>query len=455
MKKLLLLLCLLSLSQVSQGNYIDDNLKKLSWNGIEVVWLEDNSLPTYDFSIYFKEGAFGDAKGKYGETQLMFDQLSSGTSKYKQRDILEKLEFFGSSIDSSITHEFSSVNVSGLVKDMKPTLEMMCHLFNSATFPQKKLDTYKARLKSSITNIVTKHSALANLIFRYESLKGSGYENPVKGNLKSINNITRSDLVTRLKHFNSNVVKRIYIKGPSEVLNAESIVTQDCKWKKTAFDLPLNKVAVTTGRPEILFVSIPEANQAQIRVGRIMNTSEVSQSNHELKSYSSTFLGGGFTSRLVQRLRVDKGLTYSAGSYVSEQRSYGRSGISTFTKSESIIEMLSSIQEVLKESTQKVSKANFDMSKRHIKGNYLLSLESTSDFLQNLQYFDHIGRNYSEIYKFTERIDRVTQKDLTSTIDSIFNWDNQVKLILGNKNLIKKIKKAGYKVKEIDYKNYL
>jgi zinc protease len=455
MKKLLLSLVLVCVSQISSGNYIDDNLKKLNWNGIEVVWLEDNSLPTYDFSVYFKEGAFGDSLEKFGETQLMFDQLSSGTSKYKQREILEKLEFYGANFDSSITHEFSSINVSGLVKDMKPTLKMMCHLFNSASFPEKKLESYKARIKSSIKNVVTKHSALANLIFRYESLKGSGYENPVKGNLKSIGNITRQDLISRLKHFNKNVVKRIYIKGPSEILGTESIVSNECKWNKTNHSLPLQKVAKKTGRDEILFVSIPEANQAQIRVGRIMNSSEVEVNNHELKRFTSTFLGGGFTSRLVQRLRVEKGLTYSAGSYVSEQRTYGRSGISTFTKNESIVEMLSSIRGVLKESSQGVETSVFNMSKRHIKGNYLLSLESTSDFLQNLQYFDHVGRDYSEIYKFSHNIDKITPSALKSTVNSIFNWKDQVKLILGNKNLIKKLRKAGYKVKELNYKEYL
>ena len=54
MNKILLSFCILSISQLSFGNYIDDNLKKLSWNGIEVIWLEDNSLPTYDCSIYFE-----------------------------------------------------------------------------------------------------------------------------------------------------------------------------------------------------------------------------------------------------------------------------------------------------------------------------------------------------------------------------------------------------------------
>ncbi len=437
------------------NNYLDENLKTMNWNGIEVIWLEDDSLPTYDVSIYFKEGALGDKKGLYGQTELMFAQLSSGTHRYTQKEIVESLEFFGAGYGSHVTHEYSTYSVSGLVKDFIPTMKMVCHLFDDATFPKKELKKTKRRIISGMKTIITSHPKLANHIFRYESLKGTGFEMPTTGKLKTIKRLGQKNLLNRLKHFNNAVQKRIYIKGPKQTKALKSIVINDCKWKgvKDVFTIPVVSKIPQSGK--IIFIPVPNANQAQVRVGRTLMTSEVRAKQEELKAFTANFMGGGFTSRLVQRLRVEKGLTYSAGSYASEQKNYGRSGISTFTKNETIVELLNSIKEVITESSTAIKESNFNISKKNLKGNYLLGLESTSDFLQNLLYFDHIERKYSEIYDFSDNVNKLKVTDLQKMVDQIYGWDKQTVLVLGDKSLIKKLQKAGYKVLVKKYKDYL
>ena len=115
-------------SSVNAGNYLDDNLKKLKWNDIEVVWLEDDTFPTYNFTVYFHAGALTDSKSKEGETEFMFSELTSGTTRYAKKEILEALEFYGANYGSNVTHEYATYSVSGLVKDMTPTMMMVCHL---------------------------------------------------------------------------------------------------------------------------------------------------------------------------------------------------------------------------------------------------------------------------------------------------------------------------------------
>lgn len=446
---------LLLITSANATNYLDENLKKMEWGGMDVIWLEDDSLPTYDVSIYFNEGALGDRKGLNGETELMFAQLSSGTHRYSQKEIVEALEFYGTSYGSRVTHEYSTFSVSGLVKDFVPSMKMICHLFEDATFPKKELKKTKSRVLTSKRAIVTNHSKLANSAFRYESLKGSGLEMPTTGKIKTIKKIKSNTLLKRLKYFNDSSIKRIYIKGPKDVISLKNIILKDCGWKNG------NKVAKKTiikklpASNKLIFVPVPNANQAQVRIGRIIKTDEVNAKDEELKSFTANFLGGGFTSRLVQRLRVEKGLTYSAGAYASEQKYYGRSGISTFTKNETIVDLLNAIKKVIRESSTGVDKEAFLLSKKNIKGNYLLGLESTSDFLQNLLQFDHIERDYKDIYKFSSVMDKVGSKDLEKMVSQIYSWDKQTILILGNKNLIPVLKKAGFKIRVEDYKKYL
>ncbi|MCO4752863.1 MAG: insulinase family protein [Bacteriovoracaceae bacterium] len=455
MKLLITLFAIISFG--ANANYLEDNLRKETWNGVEVIWLEDDSYPVYDVSVYFHAGAYSDAPGKYGETQLAFDLLSTGTLRYKQKEILDSLEFYGASYQASVTHEFSSYNVSGLVKDAVPTMKMVCHMFRNATYPRAELKKSVKRMKTGLRNLPSNHSGLANRIFRKESLKGTGYENPVGGTLKSIGRISSGDLKKKIEFLNDDIKKRIYIKGPKEMKALKAVFENDCKWGKREAVVKTPKATKESRRGDdktVYLAVVPKANQAQIRIGNFM-TAEESSKNHEVRDFTSQFLGGGFTSRLMQEIRVARGLTYSIGSYASEQSKYGRKGISTFTKNETIVQTLDAIKEVLRNSTNKIKEDNFQMAKRYAKGSYLFGLESTSAFLSNLIYFDHVGREYEEIYEFPGAVDSLTKDQVKKEVGKLFDPSEQLIFVLGSKKLKTDLEKAGYKVKVLNYKKYL
>lgn len=448
------LICLLSFSAFGK-NYLDENLRQLNWNGIEVVWLEDDSLPTFDVIFYFDQGALSDPKKKAGLTELMFSELTSGTKNFSQGQIIESLEFFGVSYGSRVTHEFSSFAVSGLQKNFNPSLKLVCQLFKDSQYPKKELKKSKRRILSSMKSIVSNHSALADQVFRAETMKGSGYDMPTTGLMKTIQRIGSNDLKQRLTSLNKNAFKKIYLKGGKDLLQLENIIKNDCEWKQAE---KRNTYPVVKNYPrnkELILVPVAKANQAQVRIGRMMNSDETGAAQHELKAFSAKFLGGGFSSRLVQGLRVEKGLTYSAGAYVSEQRKYGRIGIVTSTANKTIVELLKSTEKILADNISQVNEDLFKLSVNNAKGNYLLGLESSSDFLKNLMYFDHVGRKYEEIYKYSDRIGEVEPKDLQEMIKRNFNIQDQTIVILGDKSLEKPLKEAGYKIRKVKYQDYL
>lgn len=457
MKKIIICLLTLSVFNSAKANYLEDNLREENWGGVEVIWLEDDSFPLYDVSVYFQAGSFTDGPSKIGETELAFNLLTTGTTRYKQSEILDSLEFYGASYQASVTHEFSSYNVSGLVKDAVPTLKMVCHMFRNATFPKSELDKSVKRMRTGLRNLSTNHGALANRVFREVSLKGTGYEAPVGGTIKSLSRIRTKDLKEKIDYFNDNVKKRIYIKGPKELVSLKPVFENDCKWGSVSnfVDTPKVSEKETQANSKVVYLApVKGANQAQIRMGSAMSAKEASK-NFELRSFASQFLGGGFTSRLMQKVRVERGLTYSIGSYASEQKNYGRKGINTFTKNETIVETLKAIEEAIDESATAIPDEQFAMAKRYAKGSYLFGLESTSAFLSNLIYFDHIGREYEEIYKFPKRVDSFKKDQVKAMIDSLFGSSEIMTVIVGAKSLKGSLEKAGYKVKMIDYKDYL
>ncbi len=452
--KLLILICSFSLSGYSFG-FGKDRIKKLNWNGIEVTWLEDNRFPTYQAMIHFADGSLSDHPKRLGETSMMFDLVDSGTRRYSQKDISDNLEYYGASWGAFVTHESTVFEVSGLAKDMSPTMKKICHLFRDASFTGKEMDKYKRALRNAARSVVNNHSLVASNSFRELSLAGTPYSYPVGGKIKDLNGIHTNDLKRKLSYFNTKVKKKIYITGPESILGLESIIEKDCGWKGAAenYERVLSYEPKKPSKaPEIYLVTVPKANQAQVRLGRFLNEGEFE--NQELNSLSSEFLGGGFTSKLMREIRVKRGLSYTASAFAGGQRQYGRSVISTFTKVKTVKELLEVVRNVLNDiKNNGIDEAELNKAKGALAGSFPFRFEKSSAYLQQLMHLDDIHKSYDSLYHFPNVVRAFKEEDVRKNLSSLFSWENQTIVIVGPKSLAKELKEFG-KVKVVDYKTF-
>jgi zinc protease len=427
-----------------------DSVSRLKWNDLDVVWIKDDKFPKFTASIYFQDGALNDSVA--GVTQTTFDQIAAGTSKENQRELAEFFDFYGANIRNSVTHEYSVFSVQGLTKDIEPVVGKVCELFKDAQYPENELNSHLSRAKSHLKNLVTSHSSLADRVFRHVSLEGTPYSRPVEGTLKGFEKITPTILKTRLQSLNKTR-KVLYIAGPSEVKNIRKVLEKNCAWTNETKVSP-QIMAKPSSQSTIYLVPVPNANQAQIRIGRFMTPSEFTD-KHEQLQFMANFLGGGFTSKLVQELRVKRGLTYSAGSYASMQRDYGRAGISTFSKNETASEAISLIREILSDVTAgKFEEKEFTHQINHQVGGYAFGFEATNAFLGQLMLYDHQNREYKDLARYPQILSKLTPAELSSANLETFPWDRLSIVVVGDKSLEKSLSRIR-PVRIIKYEDYL
>ncbi len=442
-------LLLISLS-LGAKDFFSGKVKKLKWDNLEVIYLEDDRFPTYQFNIYFADGALSDGSVK-GVTSAAFNFMTLGTRRFNRQDIADNLEFYGTSYGSNVTHEFSSYSVSGLVKDIGPTVKKICHLFQDASYPKEDLNKEKKRILDSFENLVSSPGALASRAFREESLSGTPYSYPAEGKTTDVKKWNKSLLSKKLDYFNKSVKKRIYITGPKEVLLIKNVVNNECGWKgQGTFERVVNYKKPTKHlKPKITLIPIPQANQAQVRIGKFLSNDEINEP--ELMQLGSHFLGGGFTSRLMRVLRVESGLTYGVGAFAGGQKQYGRAGISTSTKVESVGLLLEKTKETIKKaSAGEISPANLLRAQGSLAGSYPFGFESTSSYLSQLTYLDHRGEPYSSLFDFPEKVRAFNSEQVAKIIQSLYGWEEQSITIVGPRSLKKILEKYG----DVTVKNY-
>ncbi len=438
---------------------IEDNIKKLNWNGIEVVYIEDARFPTYDISIYFADGALSDGEKERGLTDHSFSFLDSGTSKLSQQEILDQLEFYGTDYGSDVTHEFSTISFSGLAKDLEKSTSLMCSLLRDVTYPENVLKKELALERGGLQSLVSSHQGLAERVFREISLGGTAYSYPVGGKTADFNSYTPTALKGKMNYFLDKVKKRIYLTGPKSILSVEKILKDECKLAGTKDDFvrEITPAKKPKAKGQFVFVPVPDANQVQLRIGRFLSPEEVQDRN--LDMLASDFLGGGFTSKLMREVRVKRGLTYSIGSYISTQKQYGRSGISTFTKNETIDKLITVIDDTVSTISAKgVTEDELSLSLGNLVGGHPFKFESNRAFLNQLQYLDHVGKPYSDLFEFKDAVQKFGPKDVSQKIKEIFTMKDQVIFVLGDKKILpslKKLEKKYGKLKVLDFKPFI
>lgn len=438
MKYLITLLALVNIAHAKEGFL--DQVNRMKWdlgkgNEIDVVWIEDDKFPKFTASIYFQDGALNDSLS--GVTQTTFDQLSAGTSKETQRELSEYFDFYGANLRHYVSHEYSVFTVQALTKDIRPVMSKVCEMFSDAQYPVNELNSHVSRAKSSLKNLVTNHANLADRVFRKVSLESTPYNQPTEGTLASLDKMTPTLLKSRLESL-SKTRKVLYLAGPSDVKDLKDVIAKNCKWSNETKVTP-QVLRKPTPESSIYLVEVPNANQAQIRVGRYMTANEF-KGKYDSLQFMSSFLGGGFTSKLVQELRVKRGLTYSAGAYVSMQRDYGRAGIMTFSKNETTAEAISIIRDVFSDvSAGKFEEKEFLHQKGHQIGGYAFGFEETSAFLGQIMLYDHQNRDLKELVNFPETIGKLTTTELSSANMETFPWEKLTIVVVGDKSLVKSL----------------
>ncbi len=419
--------------------------KTTSWGATDVIWIQDDAFPRFNLTIYFGDGGLGDDAAKSGTTQMMLDLLTSGTTKKSQSLIAEELDQLAISLNAQAGYESSMISVSGLMREFKSSIDLVCHILSDANFPAQEVNNAVSRLKSQLMNLSASPEAVAQRAAGIYTFSGTPYEHPLDGRLVSLASINALDLQQRWSYFKSQAKKRIYLLGPKVLLDQEKYISERCGFITTGTTtrvakIPANAIIPSAGK--IIFVKIPNANQVQIRYTAPLSADNF-KNKYDLVTLASGILGSGFTSLLMQEVRVKKGYSYGVSSYVAPRLLNGMAMIGTFTKNQTFIETVKVVENTLKNAQNTFAdKDHLESAKKFLTGKQLFQFDDSQKLMQTFINYDHLGRKYSEITNFSKNIKSFNVDDIKSTLKMFYPIDNLQNnwIFVGDESLVSKVK---------------
>ncbi len=401
-------------------------------SGIKFWLVEDNSLPLVSLSFSFKGGALADGLGKEGTTNLMTSLLDEGTDGFTAENFKLSMRENGVKISFSSRKE----KVEGTLQVVKSQLQegfwLLHEAVNNPIFKTNEINKVKKQLVASIKIDESNISTLASDKFEEYFFNDKKMKRKVKGSVRSINNISRQDLIE--SH------KKIFCRNNVYIGIAGSI-NKDLAKKYIDYvfgSLPLKNtknfqpnVSVNKGS-KIINVDSPQSTVifGQRGVGR-----------NDPNYFSARILnyvlgGGGFQSRLYKEVREKKGLVYSIYSYL---RPYEEEGIiigGFQTRNKTVKETMNKvIDEWKKISKNGITKNDLNDAKTYYKGSFSRNYTNTlsiSKLLTVVQYYS-LGEDYFK--KRNQIIDQINLNEINNYASTLFDPESLYFMIVGKPDI--------------------
>jgi len=382
-------------------------------NGLPVVVVPSKRLPLVDLRLTARAGSVYDPAGKEGLARLTAELLTQGAGKRSAQDVAEAIEFVGGSLSAAAGTEQFSVALEVLTKDLGTGLELFRDVVTSPAFATEEFDRKREETLGQIASDKSEPSVIADQAFARVLWGDSPLAHPLIGSEASVHAITREDVAAFHRRFVTPNRSALIVVGD---VDPKAIVAQLEKafagWKGAGEPLadPYRAPAQVQGR-RIRIVDKPEATQTQIRMGCVGVPR--SHPDYFAMRVANTILGAGFTSRLVNSIRVEQGLTYSINSQFPMYRNAGAFRITTFTRNEQLRKCVDAVlAEVKKLVDEGPTAAELDKARNYLMGQYPIGLQAPDDLAAewgNVQFF---GLPQDAIARFNGGIQAVTMDDV-------------------------------------------
>lgn len=247
---------------------------------------------------------------KPGVSYFTSYQLQKGTATKTSYQISRENEQRGIHLEVSPGHDFTSLALYGLTKNISEVFGLIREIITAPVFPQHELDQMKNIYNQTLKINLEKTSFIASLELR-KKLFGENHPYGRDAGFSDIENLQRDWLVDFHKKGFSNF--RIICSGhiTEELLKdlttcIESITLKPALQKQ--YTTPV--VAASEGS-----IQKPESVQSSLRLGR--RSIGRTHDDYPALLLLNHIFGGYFGSRLMKNIREEKGLTYGINSSVS------------------------------------------------------------------------------------------------------------------------------------------
>ncbi|MDE2759715.1 MAG: pitrilysin family protein [Paracoccaceae bacterium] len=398
-------------------------------NGIEVWLVEDHSNPILALQMFFLTGSVHDPVEKEGSTYMMMGLLEEGTDDLDAVGFQIEVEELGAIFDFDTYKEAVAVSAQMITEHLEPSVDLLRKALEQPSFDSEPMERVRGQILTNIDFDEKDPEEIAFDAFIDIMFGDHPLNRKREGNKSSITNLTREDIIAA---YQNALVRGKVVVGAAGDITADQL--------GELLDGLLGGLPDTTppvvqplalpqeGHVEIIDFPTPQSTIVFGHRGLIRNDPDF------LMAYvlNEVFGRSGFNSRLQKKLRVDLGLTYGIGSFLSTYQTGGMVIGSMATANETVNEAIEAIrQEWANVANEGITQEELDTIKMYLKGSYHLRFKTNEDIagiLAGMQ-LDNIPASY--VKHRNDMIEAIELEDINRVAKNLFRPEELVFVVVG------------------------
>ena len=382
-------------------------------NGLTLLVRSSRALPIVTIKVVVQAGSLWEQEERAGLANLTALLLTRGTATRTAAQIDESVDFIGASLSSSADRDLSEVDLTVLRKDLPKGLELLADVLLHPAFEKGEIARKVQELRAALQKRQEDPGEVAEEVFNELVFGRHPYGRPLEGRETTLAAITRDEIVGFYRDHYTPERTFVTVVGDvdrSEITNQiRALLGSWPKGKGT-----VKRAIEPTPLQEKIVVKKVDRSVTQANI--VLGHQGIKRDNPDF--YALTVMnyilgGGGFSSRLVERIREQKGWAYDVSSHFSPGLERGSFQVVLQTKNETAGP---AVQEVVRELRRirehGVTRQELADAKAFLTGSFPLRLDTNAKLaglISSVEYHK-LGLDYADRYRTL--IEGVSEEDI-------------------------------------------
>ncbi len=408
------------------------DFRRMLSDGTIVYVAESHEFPLINVSVTFKGGDSLDPAATPGLASMMARMVrEGGAGDMNPATFDEKLDFLATEMSVSSGNTFTTARMNSLSDNFDESLKLFVTMLRKPAFDKQRLEVVKARLLESLKQRNDNASSILAREWK-AMLYGRKHFEASQPTALSVEEISREQL--------QKIHAQIIHPGNMIVAVSGDFAVEEMLEKLAkAFDgWERGTVAPDPKMPEAVLVPGLYHVQKEIPRGKVvLGKRGIVRDDPDaipLLLLNEILGAGGFTSRLMQKVRSNEGLAYSVRSILSQRVNYPGAFQATFESKNQTVALATKIVlgEIALIRQQPVTDEEIEVAKQGLIETFPRQFESKPTTLQVFVNDEWTNRPKDYWRTFREKVKTVTKDDLLRVAQKYLDPSQMAILVVGD-----------------------
>lgn len=422
-------------------------------NGLKVLLLESHKSPVVSVQMWVKNGSADEKKGEEGLSHFIEHLVFKGSRKYKAGEIAQVVEGSGGELNAYTTFDQTVFYVTISKEFQDVALDVISEMMGHPIFDKTEVDNEREVVIEEIKMGMDSPGRKASQLLFSTCFKNHPYGTPVIGYDK----IIRKTSLKKIKDFfaeryaTSNML--LVVSGDFQSSEMKKSVNKYFNdFKKSVAKKRSRKKEPKQSSPRL---KVEQTEFQQTTVYFAWKAPNIKHKDTVALDVLSFILGQGDSSRLMQKLRMEKPLTNSVGAWTFAPQDDGVLAVSMGLDKENLTEAFSTLNSSLADFLTKIP-TNDEMQKTitNFASDQVYAVETVDGIARKAGSLEFFLGDYKYFAQYMKQVHQLKPIDIVKMARKYFNPKTLSIVVMTNekKTVTEKICKSFIKEYTKSYK---